>query len=122
MNEETLAQEANIDTLGGVSYTKGCYTGQETVARVHFRGHVNRHLRGLLSDHPISTGSLLFADDGAAAGDVRSSVQSPRLGAIAIAMVRREIEHGAMITARWEGGEARAQVVELPFTPGKSAA
>lgn len=122
MDENTLAQEANFDQLDGISYTKGCYTGQETVARVHFRGHVNRHLRGLLSEQPLATGALLFGDDGAAAGDVRSSVSSPRHGAIAIAMVRREIEHGAVLTARWEGGEVPAQVVELPFVPGKPAA
>jgi tRNA-modifying protein YgfZ len=45
MDESTLAQEANMDGLQAISYTKGCYTGQETVARVHFRGHVNRTLR-----------------------------------------------------------------------------
>ena len=52
MDENTLAPEANFDALDGISYTKGCYTGQETVARVHFRGHVNRYLRGLASDTP----------------------------------------------------------------------
>ena len=43
----TIPQEANFDELDAISYTKGCYIGQEVVARVHFRGHVNRHLRGL---------------------------------------------------------------------------
>ena len=47
IDESTIPQEANLDELHAISYTKGCYTGQETVARVHFRGHVNRHLRGL---------------------------------------------------------------------------
>jgi len=122
MDENTLAQEANFDALDGISYTKGCYTGQETVARVHFRGHVNRHLRGLLSEQAVATGALLFADDGSAAGDVRSSVESPQLGAIAMAMVRREVEHGAMLTGRWEGGEEGVRVGELPFAPRKPAA
>ena len=45
--EKTLVQEVRYDEIGGVSYTKGCYTGQETVARLHFRGHTNRELRGL---------------------------------------------------------------------------
>ena len=45
----TIPQEANFDTLHAISYTKGCYMGQEVVARVHFRGHVNRHLRGLMA-------------------------------------------------------------------------
>ena len=47
MDDSTLPQEANLDELGAISYTKGCYIGQETVARVHFRGHVNRFLRRL---------------------------------------------------------------------------
>ena len=50
IDDTTIPQEANFDELHAISYTKGCYTGQETVARVHFRGHVNRHLRGLLFD------------------------------------------------------------------------
>ena len=47
IEERTLPQEVRYDEIGGVSYTKGCYTGQETVARLHFRGHTNRELRGL---------------------------------------------------------------------------
>ena len=47
IDERTLPQEVRYDEIGGVSYTKGCYTGQETVARLHFRGHTNRELRGL---------------------------------------------------------------------------
>ena len=115
MDESTLVQEANFDELHGISYTKGCYTGQETVARVHFRGHVNRHLRGLRAATLIPSGAQLFSTDGEACGDVRSSVLSPRLGAIALAMVRREVETGAAVTARWDDGEAAAEVVELPF-------
>lgn len=122
MDENTLAQEANFDELNGISYTKGCYTGQETVARVHFRGHVNRHLRGLLCEQPLVPGAMLFAEDGAAAGDVRSIAVSPELGSIAMAMLRREVERGSTLIARWEGGEARARVVELPFAPNKPAA
>src|SRR5213593_2443161 len=48
VDDRTIPQEARLDQIGGVSYTKGCYTGQETVARLHFRGHVNRQIRGLL--------------------------------------------------------------------------
>src|SRR5438876_1054813 len=50
VDDRTIPQEARLDQIGGVSYTKGCYTGQETVARLHFRGHVNRQIRGLLFD------------------------------------------------------------------------
>ena len=48
IDAKTLPQEVRFDDLDGVSYAKGCYVGQETVARVHFRGHPNRHLRGLV--------------------------------------------------------------------------
>jgi folate-binding protein YgfZ len=115
MDEGTLAPEASFDLLGAISYTKGCYTGQETVARVHFRGHVNRHLRGLTSNASIPRGAQLFAADGQPCGDVRSSVTSPRLGPLAIGMVRREVEAGSAVTARWDGGEGQASVRELPF-------
>ncbi|MFI5310294.1 MAG: YgfZ/GcvT domain-containing protein [Gemmatimonadales bacterium] len=115
MDEGTLAAEANFDALGGISYTKGCYTGQETVARLHFRGHANRFLRGLRSAEPIPHGAQLFASDAQPCGDVRSSVVSPRLGPIAIAMIRREVETGSDVTARWEDGEGVARVSGLPF-------
>ncbi len=116
MNESTLAAEANFDALGGISYTKGCYTGQETVARLHFRGHVNRSLRGLRSAAPIPRGAQLWAVDGQPCGDVRSSVVSPHLGPIAIAMLRREVAAGSDVTARWDGGDGIARVSELPFS------
>ncbi len=114
MDENTLAQEANFDELDGISYTKGCYTGQETVARVHFRGHVNRHLRGVQSAAVIPSGAELFEGE-KPVGTMKSSVMSPRLGPIGLAMVRREVATGAEVTARWEGGEAIARVREIPF-------
>jgi folate-binding protein YgfZ len=117
MDENTLAQEANFDELHGISYTKGCYTGQETVARVHFRGHVNRHLRGLRSTAQLPTGAQLFSDDDKPVGEVRSTTTSPALGAIAIAMVRHEVAPASRLTARWDGGETHAIVHELPFAP-----
>src|SRR5213076_3325322 len=52
IDDNTIPQEANLDALHAISYTKGCYVGQETVARVHFRGHVNKHLRGLRAASP----------------------------------------------------------------------
>jgi folate-binding protein YgfZ len=119
IDDTTIPQEANLDELHAISYTKGCYTGQEVVARVHFRGHVNRHLRGLRAagSEPPPTGAQLLDADGRLVGDVRTGVSSPRLGGIALAMVRREMELGATLTVRWEGGESRADVSTLPF-PG----
>ena len=117
IDDSTLPQEANFEELDAISYTKGCYIGQETVARVHFRGHVNRLLRGLrtASAEPPAPRSQLFDGTGKQIGDVRSTAASPRLGGIAIGMVRREIELGASLVARWEGGESRVDVSHLPF-------
>jgi len=119
IDDTTIPQEANFDELGGgaISYTKGCYIGQEVVARVHFRGHVNRHLRGLRSggDDPPPTGAQLINEGGNHVGDVRSSVVSPRLGGLAIGMVRREVAPGTALKAKWETGERRVEVTSLPF-------
>lgn len=112
MDENTIPQEAHLDTLGAISFTKGCYTGQETVARVHFRGHVNRHLRGLTASQPMPQHARVFDASGKDVGDVRSTVLSPRLGPIALAMIRREVAPGDTVTV--EGGEAK--VVALPFS------
>jgi folate-binding protein YgfZ len=117
IDDSTIPQEANFDDLGAISYTKGCYIGQEVVARVHFRGHVNRHLRGLRSgnDEPPPTGAQLIDDGGNHVGDVRSSVVSPRLGGLAIGMVRREVSPGALLKAKWESGDRQVEVTTLPF-------
>ena len=127
MDDNTIPQEANLEELGAISYTKGCYTGQEVVARVHFRGHVNRTLRGLRAPGtvPPPAKATLLDVEGKVVGEVRSSLTSPRFGGIALAMVRREVESGAQLTARWsvepgsqgasEAGEAQVDVVALPF-------
>jgi len=112
MNDSTIPQEANFDALGAISYTKGCYTGQETVARVHFRGHVNRFLRRLhfVSAAVPPTNAELIDDAGNVVGDVRSVAMSPRHGGVALAMVRREVPPGTTLHARWEGGDCTVQI------------
>lgn len=125
MDDATIPQEANLEQLNAISYTKGCYTGQEVVARVHFRGHVNRALRGLRASGttPPMTRAVLFDAESKSVGDVRSSVSSPRLGGIALGMVRREVPDGAQLMARWSAdaagdgaaGEMQVDVVPLPF-------
>lgn len=102
MDDNTIPQEANLGALGALSFDKGCYTGQETVARIHFRGHVNRHLRVLHSSRPMPTGAELRTAEGKVVGDVRSSALSPRHGPIAIAMVRREVEPGTVLHLHFE--------------------
>ena len=115
MDDATIPQEANLEELHAISYTKGCYTGQEVVARVHFRGHVNRHLRGLVADHPLPPHASVVSSDRADVGDVRSSVVSPRFGPIALAMVRREVAMGDEVVVRDGEHEHSARVLSLPF-------
>jgi tRNA-modifying protein YgfZ len=117
MDESTLPQEVNLEALGAVSFTKGCYTGQEVVARLHFRGHVNRRLMGLRVEGVTapSRGTELTNLEGAVCGDVRSSIVSPRFGPIALGMVRREVDAGTQVITRVGGDEVRAEVTALPF-------
>jgi len=116
MDENTIPQEANLDTLGAISFTKGCYTGQETVARIHFRGHVNRRLRGLLGASAMPQHGQIVDASGKVVGDVRSTVISPRLGPIAIAMLRREVQEGDTVIVDGTNGPITAEVRELPFS------
>lgn len=118
MDENTLPQEANLDTLGAISFEKGCYTGQETVARIHFRGHVNKNLRALFGSAPLPQGASVVDESGKAVGDVRSTVVSPRLGPIAFAMVRREVADGQQVVVMGPGGPIAARVSSLPFPEG----
>ena len=115
VDESHLAQEAGLDRLGAISFNKGCYTGQETVARVHFRGHVNRTLRGLRLEGAAAPGAALHRADGEPAGEVRSVAQSARFGAIALAYVRREVADGDPVRIGDEPNAVRATVVPLPF-------
>ncbi|MGH7540660.1 MAG: YgfZ/GcvT domain-containing protein, partial [Gemmatimonadota bacterium] len=116
ITEGNLLQETG-QTERAVDFRKGCYTGQEVVARIHYRGHVNRLLRGLRSGDPGSSldpGASLFRGD-REVGDVRTAVRSPRQGSIALAYVRREVEPGERL-ALGPGGPPAVEVVELPFT------
>lgn len=111
MDGETIPQEANLDALGAISFTKGCYTGQEVIARIHFRGHVNRHLRWLRSATPLPRGAVVVDGDGKEIGEVRSSVQSRERGPLAIGMLRREVVIGSEVQVR-DGDRALAARVE----------
>jgi folate-binding protein YgfZ len=119
MDENTLPQEANFDELQGISYTKGCYIGQEVVARIHFRGHVNKFLRRLAVDGklPPPTGADLIDATGKEVGDVRSVTQTDN-GVIGIGMVRREIDDGAVLTATWNQDASSREVRVLGKAKG----
>ena len=117
MDDSVLAQEVDMDRLDAISLTKGCYTGQETVARVHYRGHVNRHLRGLRFTDPAvpPPGTELLDVEGKSVGIVKTGALSPRRGAIALALIRREIEPGAVVRVSWADHTGDAMVEPLPF-------
>jgi tRNA-modifying protein YgfZ len=111
MTTATIPQEAGIDERA-VSFTKGCYIGQETVARLHYKGKPNRHLRGLRLETPVSNGDPI-SFEGREVGRIGTAVISPALGPIALAVVRREAAPGARVEVGEEG--VSAEVVELPF-------
>ena len=109
IDARTLPQEVRFDETGGVSYTKGCYVGQETVARVHFRGHVNRLLRGLAWEGPPPEQADIEAGN-KAVGRITSMLQVDERG-YGLAILRREVEPGAEVTM----GSTAATVERLPF-------
>jgi folate-binding protein YgfZ len=111
LDETTIPQEAGLNERA-VSFTKGCYVGQETVARLYYKGKPNRHLRGLRLSEPTDPGSVLALGE-RSIGSLGSSVLSPRLGPIGLALVRREAEPGTTVSVGELG--ASAVVVELPF-------
>jgi folate-binding protein YgfZ len=109
LDDTVIPQEAGLNERA-VSFTKGCYLGQETVARLYYRGKPNRHLRGLRLSEPLASGSELCLGE-RRVGVLSSSVLSPRLGPIGLALLRREAEPGMTVAA--DGGVATVQ--ELPF-------
>jgi len=111
MDDGTMPAEAGI-VEGAVDFEKGCYIGQETVARLHYRGKPNRHLRGLRLSAPAPTGTALALGD-REVGRVGGSCVSPLHGPLALAILRREAEPGAELAVGEDGVTAR--VVDLPF-------
>jgi tRNA-modifying protein YgfZ len=109
LDEGTIPQEAGLNERA-VSFTKGCYTGQETVARLFYKGKPNRHLRGLRLSAAVAPGTELTLG-GRVVGTLASVALSPLHGPIGLALVRREAAPGASVMA----GAAHAEVVELPF-------
>lgn len=118
MTTETIPIEAGIEERA-IDHEKGCYTGQEVIVRIRHRGHVNRHLRGLLlPEGPLpSAGSELYVEDRPkAVGWITSVAESPGFGRpIALAYVRREVEPGGWVNVGGLDGpvaEIRALTLE----------
>lgn len=100
MGAKTIPQEAGVDAVA-VHYDKGCYVGQEAMAKIHLRGKVNRRLRKLEGSAALDAGAEVVVD-GAAAGTVTSAH-----GTTALAMLRHTVEPGALVRA----GDVEARVV-----------
>src|SRR3954454_13607986 len=113
VDDTVIPQEAGLNERA-VSFTKGCYVGQETVARLHYKGKPNRHLRGLRLSAAAVTGDALRLGE-REIGRVGSSVVSPALGPVALALLRREAALGDTVSVGDAG--ATATVVELPLRP-----
>jgi folate-binding protein YgfZ len=111
MGTATMPAEAGI-VERAVSFTKGCYIGQETVARLHYKGRPNRHLRGLRLSALAPAGAPLRLDE-KEVGTLGSAAISPAFGAIGLAILRREAEPGATVAVGEDG--VTAEVVALPF-------
>jgi tRNA-modifying protein YgfZ len=111
LDDGVIPQEAGLNERA-VSFTKGCYVGQETVARLHYRGKPNRHLRGLRLTGAATTGDPLTRAE-KTVGRVGTVVTSPVHGPIALALVRREVAPGDVV--RVGTGDLTAEVVEPPF-------
>ena len=110
LDDSVIPQEAGLNQRA-VSFTKGCYVGQETVARLFYRGKPNRELRALTSTELLPVGTELMLEQ-RVVGTVTSSARSPRVGPIALALVRREAPPGKVVRTS-DGHEA--VVAELPI-------
>ncbi|QRK09437.1 aminomethyltransferase family protein [Archangium violaceum] len=114
MVDTTIPLEANL--ANAISYNKGCYIGQEVIARATFRGHMNRKLAGLLLGATEATPGTELKKDGKKVGWVTSVVRSPRKGQnVALGYVHRDhLEPGTVLTVG--EGPAEATVSALPLT------
>jgi folate-binding protein YgfZ len=111
MSSEHMPAEAGI-VERAIDFEKGCYIGQEPVARLHYRGKPNRTLRGLRLSAPAAHGDPLLLGD-REVGTIGTACLSPAHGPIALAIVRREAAEGEQLAV---GDGSTAQVVELPFS------
>jgi aminomethyltransferase len=112
IDDRTFPQEVGFDRLGGVSYSKGCYVGQETVARIHFRGHPNWVMTGIRAQPGFAEADHRLRD-GKPGAYLKTMVRLEDGSGIGLAKVRREIEVGETVAA----GGPPVTVTELPQLP-----
>ncbi len=111
LSQEYIPLETGL--TDAVCFTKGCYVGQEIIARMESRNRLAKSLRGLKLNGPVSTPAKLEVE-GREAGDLTSAVSSPRLGQIGLAYVRIAFAEPGT-TIKIAGTGVGGTVVELPF-------
>ena len=120
MDETNVVTETNLDDA--VSFTKGCYIGQEIIARIKYRGHVAKKLAGLICEGEVSLerGAKIFSSDDKEIGRVTSVAYSPRLGrTIALGYLKYDyLAPGTSVKVVSSEKELLATVAELPFVRG----
>jgi len=112
----TIPQESGL-VGAAVSFTKGCYVGQELVARIDSRGRVNRRLVGIsMAENVVPPVGAEVAVSETTVGTLSTVGESLAVRApVALAMVRREVEPGDAVTVRWSSGDVVARVHQLPL-------
>ena len=119
MDETNVVTETNLDDA--VSFTKGCYIGQEIIARIKYRGHVAKKLTGLLFENEVALdrGAKIFSDD-KEIGRVTSPTFSPRLGrTIALGYLKYDyLSPGTPVNVSAGNDRTEGKVAELPFIRG----
>lgn len=120
MDENNVVTETNLDDA--VSFTKGCYLGQEIIVRIKHRGHVAKKLSGVVlgDSTPVPRNSKIISSEGKEIGRVTSSTFSPRLGhAIALGYLKYDyLAAGTEVKVAAPDSETSATVAELPFIRG----
>lgn len=120
MDESNVVTETGLDEA--VSYTKGCYIGQEIIARIHWRGHVAKRLAGLVfeDEGEVRRGALVRSADDKEIGRITSYTFSPRLNRwIALAYIKYNyLAQGTPVRVVYDDGTRKATVQELPFVRG----
>jgi len=117
MDETNVVTETSLDDA--VSYTKGCYVGQEIIARIKYRGHVAKKLRGLRfkTAAGINPGATVSSTDGREVGKITSATFSPKLDCtIALAYLKYDyLAPGTTVMVAADTGAVPGEVSDLPF-------
>jgi len=112
ITDNTLPQEVRYDELGGISYTKGCYLGQETVARLHYRGHTNKRMLGLkVESAPHATDRTVKREERVVGRLTSAAWFGPEHGYLGLGIIRSEVGPGERVSA----GNVPMQTSTLPF-------